>query len=140
MGPFILLISFLFPQIIGYSDLPSRLPTQASTLYANNISKFLLSAGGKGHFAIDHEDEVIRGSLVLQDGEMMWPPPKPVGPPTPAPTKKPELIKPPETSPLKQTMIDTTLTGGKADIDFKGLNSKLEVTMIHQLRALLRYL
>ncbi|KAK6035506.1 putative NAD(P)(+) transhydrogenase, alpha subunit, partial [Cooperia oncophora] len=27
---------------IGYVDLPSRLPTQASTLYANNISKLLL--------------------------------------------------------------------------------------------------
>lgn len=30
---------------IGYSDLPSRLPTQSSTLYANNITKFLLSIG-----------------------------------------------------------------------------------------------
>ena len=30
---------------IGYTDLPSRLPTQASTLYSNNISKFLLSMG-----------------------------------------------------------------------------------------------
>ena len=28
---------------IGLTDLPSRLPTQASTLYANNISKLLLS-------------------------------------------------------------------------------------------------
>ena len=30
---------------IGYTDLPSRLPTQASTLYSNNISKLLLSFG-----------------------------------------------------------------------------------------------
>lgn len=30
---------------IGYTDLPSRLPTQSSTLYSNNISKFLLSIG-----------------------------------------------------------------------------------------------
>lgn len=30
---------------IGVTDLPSRLPTQSSTLYANNISKFLLSLG-----------------------------------------------------------------------------------------------
>lgn len=30
---------------IGYTDLPSRLATQASTLYSNNISKFLLSMG-----------------------------------------------------------------------------------------------
>lgn len=30
---------------IGYTDLPSRMPTQASFLYANNISKLLLSMG-----------------------------------------------------------------------------------------------
>jgi hypothetical protein len=28
---------------IALTDLPSRLPTQASTLYANNISKLMLS-------------------------------------------------------------------------------------------------
>lgn len=48
--------------IIGYTDLPSRLPTQSSTLYNNNIVKFLLSMGPfttqkKGQFAIDHKDE-----------------------------------------------------------------------------------
>ena len=32
---------------IGYTDLPSRLPTQSSTLYANNISKLLMSFGKK---------------------------------------------------------------------------------------------
>jgi NAD(P) transhydrogenase len=30
---------------VGLTDLSSRLPTQSSTLYANNISKFLLSIG-----------------------------------------------------------------------------------------------
>ena len=30
---------------VGWTDLPSRLPTQASTLYSNNVSKFLLSMG-----------------------------------------------------------------------------------------------
>jgi len=30
---------------IGYTDLPSRLPTQSSTLYSNNLSKLLLSFG-----------------------------------------------------------------------------------------------
>ena len=30
---------------IGLTDMPSRAPTQSSTLYANNISKFLLSLG-----------------------------------------------------------------------------------------------
>ena len=31
---------------IGYTDLPSRLPTQSSTLYSNDISKMLLSFSG----------------------------------------------------------------------------------------------
>jgi hypothetical protein len=68
---------------IGYTDLPSRLATQASTLYSNNISKFLLSAGPftghKGQFCVDHEDLAVRGALVLEQGEMRWPaPPMPV--------------------------------------------------------------
>lgn len=60
---------------IGLTDLPSRLPTQSSTLYANNISKFLLSIGEKDHFHINLEDEVVRGSIVLKNGELLWPPP-----------------------------------------------------------------
>src|SRR5580692_6822965 len=52
-------------KILGYTDLPSRLPTQSSTLYSNNITKFLLSIGGEGRFKIDLEDEVVRGSIVL---------------------------------------------------------------------------
>ncbi|GLC33858.1 hypothetical protein PLESTB_000811600 [Pleodorina starrii] len=66
--------------VVGYTDMPSRMAGQSSSLYANNISKLLLSAGPftggpKGHFKIDHADPVIRGSLVLEDGELRWPPP-----------------------------------------------------------------
>lgn len=69
---------------IGYTDLPSRLPTQSSTLYANNISKLLLSMGHQDHFNIDLNDEVVRGSIILNKGELMWPPPK-VATPSPVP-------------------------------------------------------
>lgn len=69
---------------VGLTDLASRLPTQSSTLYANNISKFLLSMGQKDKFEIDLEDEVVRGSIVLQDGQLMWPPPAKPAPPPPA--------------------------------------------------------
>lgn len=60
---------------IGLTDLSSRLPTQSSTLYANNVSKFLLSIGEQKHFNINLEDEVVRGSIVLNNGTLMWPPP-----------------------------------------------------------------
>ena len=41
---------------IGYTDLPSRLPTQSSTLYANNISKYLLSMGPKGEGFLSRDE------------------------------------------------------------------------------------
>ncbi|KRZ15017.1 NAD(P) transhydrogenase, mitochondrial [Trichinella zimbabwensis] len=68
---------------IGYTDFPSRLPTTASMLYANNISKFLLSLGDKEHFFVDLNDDVTRGAIILDKGSMMWPPPK-IEDPSPA--------------------------------------------------------
>ncbi|KAJ5113964.1 hypothetical protein N7456_002498 [Penicillium angulare] len=70
--------------IIGYTDLPSRLPTQSSTLYSNNIIKYLLSMAPKEKsFGIDFKDEVVRGSIVTLNGEII-PPATPVAPPAPA--------------------------------------------------------
>lgn len=60
---------------VGITDFPSMLPTQSSTLYANNISKFLLSMGEQNHFNINLDDEVVRGSIILNKGQLMWPPP-----------------------------------------------------------------
>lgn len=70
---------------LGYTDLPSRLPTTSSALYSNNISKFLLSTGPQttkesGYFYIDHEDEAVRGMLVSEKGKLMWPAPLPPAP------------------------------------------------------------
>ena len=58
----------------GYTDLPSRLPTQASTLYSNILSKLLLSMQGtKEHYFLDMADDV-RGSIVLNKGvTTTWP-------------------------------------------------------------------
>lgn len=64
---------------IGYTDLPSRMAKQASTLYSNNISKFLMSmgpfTGHKGHLYLDDKDDAVRGALVLQGGALRWPAP-----------------------------------------------------------------
>lgn len=102
--------------IIGYTDLPSRLPTQASTLYSNNIVKFLLSMGANGRFHLDLEDEVIRRSIVLHRGELLWPAPLPPPPPPPqitpaAATAKIEEAK--ALTPWKKAVQDVALvTGG----------------------------
>jgi len=64
---------------IGFTDLPSRLPTQASTLYSNNISKLMLSMqGDKDHYYLDMADDVVRGSIVLNKGVTSWPPNPPI--------------------------------------------------------------
>ena len=70
----------------GYTDLPSRLPTQSSTLYSNNITKFLLSIGENNRFAINLDDEVVRGSIVLHNGTRLPPAPRPLPPPVTAPS------------------------------------------------------
>ncbi|KAE8405399.1 nicotinamide nucleotide transhydrogenase [Aspergillus pseudonomiae] len=70
--------------VIGYTDLPSRLPTQSSTLYSNNITKYLLSmAPQEKSFGVDLSDEVVRGSIVTLDGEILPPAPRPAPPPAP---------------------------------------------------------
>merc|ERR1712205_108446 len=77
---------------LGYTDLVSRLATTSSNLYANNQTKFLLSIGPqttkeKGEFLIDHEDEAVRGMLVIEEGKLMWP-----APPPPAPKTAPKKV------------------------------------------------
>jgi NAD(P) transhydrogenase subunit alpha len=64
-------------KIVGYTDLPSRMPGQASQLFGQNIVNFLkLATPAKdGVLALDMEDEVQRGVAVTLDGDIMWPPP-----------------------------------------------------------------
>ncbi len=61
--------------ILGYTDLPSRLAPTASLLFGNNLTHLLADLGGASHFHLDLADEVVRGALVLRDGELLWPPP-----------------------------------------------------------------
>ncbi len=65
--------------IIGYTDLPSRLATQSSTLYANNLFRLSedLCKAKDGVFHVNMDDEVIRGTTVIKDGAVTWPPPAP---------------------------------------------------------------
>ena len=71
--------------IIGLTDLPSRMASQASQLYGNNLVHLLSDLGGAESFSIDMEDQVIRATTVIHNGQVTWPPPK-VEAPTPAPS------------------------------------------------------
>ena len=78
--------------ILGYMDLPSRLAPTASLLYGNNLTHLLADLGGASHFHLDLADEVVRGALVLRDGELLWPPPP--RPPAPLPPEVKVLAAP----------------------------------------------
>jgi len=64
-------------RIIGYTDLPGRLPTQASQLYGTNLVNLLklLTPGKDGQAVVDFDDVVQRGMTVCRGGESTWPPP-----------------------------------------------------------------
>jgi NAD(P) transhydrogenase subunit alpha len=64
-------------RIIGYTDLPGRLPTQASQLFGTNLVNLLklLTPGKDGRVVLDLEDVVQRGMTVCRDGQTLWPPP-----------------------------------------------------------------
>lgn len=65
-------------KIIGYTDLPSRLPTQSSQLYGTNLVNLLklLCKEKDGTLDINFDDDVIRGVTVVKSGEVTYPPPK----------------------------------------------------------------
>ncbi|WP_448321667.1 Re/Si-specific NAD(P)(+) transhydrogenase subunit alpha [Streptomyces sp. CO7] len=63
--------------LIGYTDLASRLPAQASQLFGTNLLNLvkLLTPGKDGRLAIDFDDVVQRAVTVVRDGDVTWPPP-----------------------------------------------------------------
>ncbi|BCX82075.1 H+-translocating NAD(P) transhydrogenase subunit alpha [Methylomarinovum caldicuralii] len=89
--------------IVGYTDLPSRMPTTASQLYATNLRHLLgeLCPEKDGIIHVDMDDVVIRSATVVKEGQITWPPPpipvskeekKPAAPP-PVKEKQPEAEK-----------------------------------------------
>ncbi len=65
--------------IVGYTDFPSRMAAQASTLYSTNIRHMLtdLTPGKDGVIVHNMEDDVIRGATVAKGGAITYPPPPP---------------------------------------------------------------
>ena len=76
--------------IVGYTDLPSRLAKQSSTLYATNLFRLAeeLCKAKDGVIVVNMEDDAIRGLTVIKDGNITWPPPAPKLPAAPAAARK----------------------------------------------------
>jgi NAD(P) transhydrogenase subunit alpha len=73
--------------IIGYTNLPSRLANQSSQLYSTNLRHLLteLCPEKNGTINVNMDDEVIRGTTVIKEGKITWPPPPPKLSAAPAP-------------------------------------------------------
>ncbi|MGB1513892.1 MAG: Re/Si-specific NAD(P)(+) transhydrogenase subunit alpha, partial [Paracoccaceae bacterium] len=65
--------------IVGYTDFPSRMASQASSLYATNIRHMMTDLTPEKDGAVNHnmEDDVIRGATVAHEGDVTFPPPPP---------------------------------------------------------------
>ena len=104
----------------GYTDLPSRLPTQSSTLYSNNVTKFLLSLTPKDkkekYYDVDLTDEVTRGAIVTYNGKILPPAPRPAPPPVqakPAPSPADQVANAVALTPWQtQSRQVASVTGG----------------------------
>ena len=83
-------------RIIGYTDLPGRLPTQSSQLFGTNIVNLmkLLTPSKDGQVVLDFDDVVQRGMTVVRDGQKTWPPPPVQVSAQPAVVAAPVAVKP----------------------------------------------
>lgn len=92
--------------IVGLTDLPSRMAAQSSQLYGTNLCHLLSDMGGGEKYTIDRQNEVVRGALVLHNGELTYPAPKPAAPPVP----------PAPTSPMMQAAVASASSSNTSNI------------------------
>ena len=80
--------------IIGLTDLPSRLPTQASQLFSNNTAKLIQHLCPDAKLNLDLDDEITGAITVVHDGKVIWDPekPKPTAEPVAQPLKQETLV------------------------------------------------
>jgi NAD(P) transhydrogenase subunit alpha len=61
-------------KIVGWTNMPSRVAVDATALYARNLHNFLVLIVGKdGAVKIDPNDEIIKGTLLTRDGQIVHP-------------------------------------------------------------------
>jgi NAD(P) transhydrogenase subunit alpha len=95
--------------ILGYTDLPGRLPQQASQLFGTNMLNLLklVTPEKDGKLTLDFDDVVQRAVTVVQDGAVTWPPPPVQVSAAPA-AAAPEPVAPVEAkvvSPLRKGLL-----------------------------------
>jgi NAD(P) transhydrogenase subunit alpha len=106
--------------IIGLHGPASRLATQASTLYATNLFRLSedLTKAKDGTFNVNMDDEVIRGTTVIKDGAVTWPPPAPKLSAAPPAAAKAAAVAPVEKKSAHGHGAGTPMKAGKLAILF----------------------
>ncbi|WP_242504105.1 Re/Si-specific NAD(P)(+) transhydrogenase subunit alpha [Promicromonospora panici] len=86
--------------VLGYTDLPDRMPRHTSELLGTAVANLvqLGTPERDGRLALDPDDVVVRGMTVARDGEVLWPPP-PVAVSAPPPVEPASPVEPVEASP-----------------------------------------
>lgn len=84
--------------VLGFTDLPGRMPQHSSQLLGTNVVHLLqlLTPGKDGELVLDLEDPVQRGMTVAHAGDVTWPPPPVAVSAAPPPTTGPPPPSPQE--------------------------------------------
>lgn len=99
--------------VLGYLNLPSRMAHTASRFFSGNIVHLLKDmVDEETGFAIDLEDEVVRGALQTHDGEVLERPPR--RPPPPKPEAQTPVHTPKKKVAPKKESGGASLLGGAA--------------------------
>ena len=110
--------------VIGYTDLPSRMATQASQLYGTNLRHLLtdMCKEKDGNAKVDFEDEVVRGATAVKAGEITFPPQAPKLSAAPAkPAEKPVEVKSSEEE--ESSLMGPLITFGVGALGLFGLGA-----------------
>ena len=102
-------------RIVGYTDYPSRMATQSSTLYSTNIRHMVddLTPKKDGVAFINMEDDVIRGALVTNAGEITFPPPPPKVAAIAAAKPKPKVVEETRETKAAREMAELKTAGNR---------------------------
>src|SRR5690606_38954946 len=95
-------------QILGFTDMTSRMAPCASQFFATNVVSLLGEVVKDGALHLDLDNDVVRPALLLHQGEALPPPPRPAAPaPAPAKAASPSRRPPPpaDAKPLQKNIM-----------------------------------
>lgn len=120
-------------KIIGWTNMPGRLPSQASELYGRNLVHLLEEMGGGENFQVDLDNEIIRGAMVMHEGQRLEAPDLP--PPTAPKPAQAEAARPAPAPPKphKSSGVGSSVALGLAGAAVIGVGAVAPQTILEQL-------